>query len=60
MRTFTYNDLDSVRRVVEAHRATLAAIIVSPFRHDAFHDQELPVEGFLPGVRGSAMRLAPS
>ena len=29
----------------------VAAIIVSPFRHDAFHDQELPVEGFLPGVR---------
>ena len=25
--------------------------MVSPFRHDAFHDQELPVEGFLPGVR---------
>lgn len=49
--TFTYNDLDSVRRVVDAHRARLAAIIVSPFRHDAFHDQELPVEGFLPGVR---------
>jgi len=24
---------------------------VSPFRHDAFHDQELPVEGFLPGIR---------
>jgi glutamate-1-semialdehyde 2,1-aminomutase len=51
VRTFTYNDLDSVRRVVEAHRDELAAIIVSPFRHDAFHDQELPVEGFLPGVR---------
>ncbi|MBX3027724.1 aminotransferase class III-fold pyridoxal phosphate-dependent enzyme [bacterium] len=49
--TFTYNDLDSVRRVVDAHRDRLAAIIVSPFRHDAFHDQELPVEGFLPGVR---------
>lgn len=49
--TFTYNDLDSVRGVVEAHGADLAAIIVSPFRHDAFHDQELPVDGFLPGVR---------
>jgi glutamate-1-semialdehyde 2,1-aminomutase len=51
VRTFTYNDLGSVRRVVEAHRDELAALIVSPFRHDAFHDQELPVEGFLPGVR---------
>lgn len=51
VRTFIYNDLDSVRAVVDAHGGQLAAIIVSPFRHDAFHDQELPVEGFLSGVR---------
>jgi glutamate-1-semialdehyde 2,1-aminomutase len=49
--TFAYNDLDSLRRAVEAQNGDVAAIIVSPFRHDAFHDQELPVEGFLPGVR---------
>jgi len=49
--TFTYNDLDSLRDVVDAHHGDVAAIIVSPFRHDAFHDQELPVEGFLPGIR---------
>ena len=49
--TFTYNDLDGLDRLVEAQRDAVAAIIVSPFRHDAFHDQELPVEGFLPGIR---------
>jgi glutamate-1-semialdehyde 2,1-aminomutase len=49
--TFKYNDLAGLRAVVEAHRGDVAAIIVSPFRHDAFHDQELPVEGFLPGIR---------
>jgi glutamate-1-semialdehyde 2,1-aminomutase len=49
--TFAYNDLEGLRAVVDAHRNDVAAIIVSPFRHDAFHDQELPVEGFLPGVR---------
>jgi glutamate-1-semialdehyde 2,1-aminomutase len=49
--SFTYNDLDGLRRVVESHARDVAAIIVSPFRHDAFHDQELPVGGFLPGVR---------
>ena len=49
--TFPYNDLESLRAVIDAHRGDVAAIIVSPFRHDAFHDQELPVEGFLPGVR---------
>ena len=51
VRTFTYNDLQSVRAVVDGLNDDVAAIIVSPFRHDAFHDQELPVEGFLPGVR---------
>jgi glutamate-1-semialdehyde 2,1-aminomutase len=49
--TFPYNDLNGLRGVVAAHDGDVAAIIVSPFRHDAFHDQELPVEGFLPGIR---------
>ena len=49
--TFSYNDLDGLHRLVDAQRDAVAAIIVSPFRHDAFHDQELPVEGFLPGIR---------
>jgi len=49
--TFTYNDLADLRRVVEAHDGQVAGIIISPFRHDAFHDQELPVEGFHHGVR---------
>ena len=49
--SFTYNDIDSLRRVFDAHRGAIAAVIVTPFRHDAFHDQELPVDGFLSGVR---------
>jgi glutamate-1-semialdehyde 2,1-aminomutase len=49
--TFQYNDLEGLHAVVDAHADDVAAIIVSPFRHDAFHDQELPVEGFLPGIR---------
>ena len=49
--TFRYNDLAGLRDVVSEHANEVAAIIISPFRHDAFHDQELPVEGFLPGVR---------
>lgn len=49
--TFTYNDLASVEQALAAHAGDVAAVIISPFRHDAFHDQELPVEGFLPGVR---------
>jgi glutamate-1-semialdehyde 2,1-aminomutase len=49
--TFEYNNLENLRSVVSAERGEIAAIIVTPFRHDAFHDQELPAEGFLPGVR---------
>ncbi|MGH7860143.1 MAG: aminotransferase class III-fold pyridoxal phosphate-dependent enzyme, partial [Candidatus Binatia bacterium] len=49
--TFRYNDLESLRRVVAENDGNVAGIIVTPFRHEAFHDQELPVEGFLQGVR---------
>lgn len=49
--TFRYNDLDDLRRVVAAHRDQIAGIIVTPFRHEAFHDQEMPAEGFHAGVR---------
>lgn len=48
---FRYNDLADLQRVVDENDGQLAAIIVSPFRHDAGHDQELPVEGFHAGVR---------
>jgi glutamate-1-semialdehyde 2,1-aminomutase len=49
--SFKYNDLDDLRRVVDQHDGEIAAIMVSPFRHDAGHDQELPVEGFHAGIR---------
>src|ERR1700745_249076 len=38
---YTFNDLDSVRSAVEqADPDQVAAVFVSPFRHDAGHDQE--------------------
>ena len=49
--TFAYNDLADLRRVIDQHDGQIAGVIVSPFRHDAFHDQELPAEGFHQGVR---------
>jgi len=49
--TFTYNDVQDLRRVVAEHDGQIAAIIITPFRHDAYHDQELPVEDFHRGVR---------
>jgi glutamate-1-semialdehyde 2,1-aminomutase len=55
VRTFTYNDLQSVRAVVDGLNDDVAAS-TSPFRHDAFHDQEPPVEGFPAGVRACDAR----
>src|SRR5262245_1460355 len=42
---YRYNDLDSVDAALAAHDGDVAAIMVSPFRHDAFHDQEMPAPG---------------
>ena len=38
---FTFNDLKSAIAAVDEAGDDLAAIVVSPFRHDARHDQEL-------------------
>lgn len=38
---YTFNDIDSAREAVEGCADDLAAIVVSPFRHDARFDQEL-------------------
>lgn len=49
---YVYNDLDSVRTAVEAAGAEkVAGIFVSPFRHDAGHDQELVDPEFAKGLR---------
>jgi len=48
---FRYNDLDSVREAVRQAGSDLAGILVSPFRHDAFVDQELPTPEFAEGLR---------
>jgi glutamate-1-semialdehyde 2,1-aminomutase len=49
---YIYNDLGSVRAAVEqAGAENVAAVFVSPFRHDAGHDQELVDAEFANGVR---------
>jgi glutamate-1-semialdehyde 2,1-aminomutase len=49
--TFPYNDLPALRDLVKANKNDVAGLILSPFRHDAFHDQEMPTEQFLQGLR---------
>lgn len=39
---FQWNDLEDLERQAQAQAGELAAILVTPFRHDAGHDQELP------------------
>ncbi len=46
-----WNDLKTLEQLVAAQHAAVAAIMLTPFRHDAFHDSELPAEGYLQGVR---------
>ncbi|MBB3749075.1 glutamate-1-semialdehyde 2,1-aminomutase [Mycolicibacterium sp. BK634] len=48
---YTYNDLDSVEKLVTEHTGDLAGIIVSPFRHDAGFDQEMVDPAFAQGLR---------
>jgi glutamate-1-semialdehyde 2,1-aminomutase len=48
---YTYNDLASVRRAAAEAGDDLAAILVSPFKHDAGYDQELVDPAFARGLR---------
>jgi len=53
---YTYNDLDSLEIAVEKAGGDLAGILVSAFRHDARHDQEMPTQTFADAVRAHCTR----
>jgi glutamate-1-semialdehyde 2,1-aminomutase len=48
---YTYNDLPSVQAAVDELGGDLAAVIVSPFKHDAGSEQELVDVEFARGLR---------
>ncbi len=48
---FAYGDLTSLAKAADAAGDDLAAVLVTPFRHDALHDQTEPDAGFARGVR---------
>ena len=48
---YTFNDLASAQAAAEAAGDDLAAIVVSPFKHDAGYDQELVDPEFARGLR---------
>ena len=47
---FAYNDVKDLERAVEENKGDIAAIMLTPHRHDAFRDQELPAEDFVNAV----------
>jgi glutamate-1-semialdehyde 2,1-aminomutase len=54
---YVFNDLASVEPAVERVHGEVAAVIVSPFKHDAGFDQELVDPGFARGLRALCDRL---
>jgi glutamate-1-semialdehyde 2,1-aminomutase len=56
-RYFRYNDIASVERAVAEADGDVAAIIVSPFRHDAGFDQELVRPEFARQLRALCDRI---
>jgi glutamate-1-semialdehyde 2,1-aminomutase len=53
---FAYNDIDSVLQAIASHDDDVAAIVVTPFRHDAGFDQEMPTPEFVRALRDIATR----
>ena len=51
---FEYNDADGLRRAVEENAGDLAAVMITPHRHDTFREQELPGQAFVDAVNGLA------
>jgi glutamate-1-semialdehyde 2,1-aminomutase len=54
---YRFNDLASVQAAVDRCDGDVAGIMVSPFKHDAGHDQELATPEFAIGLRALCDRL---
>jgi glutamate-1-semialdehyde 2,1-aminomutase len=53
---FEYNDPDDLERAVRERNGDVAAVIVTPHRHDAFRAQELPAEPFVKALNALAAK----
>jgi glutamate-1-semialdehyde 2,1-aminomutase len=60
---FAWNDAAALEALFDAHAGKIAAVITTPFRHEARYDSVMPAEGFFESVRalctkhGAAMIL---
>ena len=57
MAYYSFNDLASVQRAADEADGDVAAIIVSPFKHDAGFDQEMVEPEFARGLRALSDRI---
>jgi glutamate-1-semialdehyde 2,1-aminomutase len=48
---YNFNDIESVKAAIAEAGDDLAAIVVSPFKHDVFVDQEWPTQEFAQALR---------
>ncbi|HOO57571.1 MAG TPA: aminotransferase class III-fold pyridoxal phosphate-dependent enzyme [bacterium] len=48
---FEFNNVESLKKAVENNKDEIAGIILTPMRHEAFSNVELPKEGFFDAVR---------
>ncbi len=48
---FHYNDLDALESLLETHGSDVAAVIITPVGHPLAHAVQMPLPGFLEGVR---------
>jgi glutamate-1-semialdehyde 2,1-aminomutase len=51
VRTFPWNDLDALRRLLQAEKGRFAAVIMTPYHFPNWSDNLLPATGFWQGVR---------
>ncbi len=49
--SFAWNDLDELDSLFAAHPDRIAAVMVTPFRHEAGQPSVMPAQGFLQGIR---------
>jgi glutamate-1-semialdehyde 2,1-aminomutase len=47
---FSWNDIDSLHRLVEKHRGEIAALMINPFHHPAFAHNVDPTSAFIEAV----------
>ncbi len=45
--TFPYNDVEALEGSLKKQAKEVAAVIITPFKHETTHDQEMPTEAFI-------------